>query len=193
MPALTAETTDYQLDIDTGQRCHWIVGRDPSCELLLEDKGVSRYHATVFHVEGRFHVVDHSLNGSHLFRGDEELKVALSAPAAIPPDGEPDVVGFETSRIEPVAFVSPRLDGAPEGFDPHQSVTELRLQQLRSDVPHIPGYRPHSLTDAGHVKPLLDMIYGDQAETLASMARSIEPGNVLLFCGLERHYFRFVE
>ena len=48
MPALTAETTDYQLDIDTGQRCHWIVGRDSSCELLLEDKGISRFHATIF-------------------------------------------------------------------------------------------------------------------------------------------------
>ena len=72
MPALTAETTDYQLDIDAGQRCHWIVGRDPSCELHLDDKGVSRFHATIFHVDGLFCIVDHSLNGSHVFRGEDE-------------------------------------------------------------------------------------------------------------------------
>lgn len=193
MPALTAETTDYRLDIDTGQRCHWIVGRDSSCELLLEDRGISRFHATIFFVGGRFSVVDHSLNGTHLFRTEEEFRVALSVPVPRPAEGEADVVGFETCRIEPVAFLSPRVESLPEGFETHQSVTELKLEELRTDVPRIPGYAPHAVTDPERMEPLLAMIYGDQAETLASMARSIEPGQVLLFAGHQRHYFRFVE
>ena len=69
----------------------------------------------------------------------------------------------------------------------------MKLQQLKSDVPRMPGHESHFLANAGRMQPILDMIYGDEAVTLASMARAVMPGNVLLFCGHDRHFFRFVE
>jgi pSer/pThr/pTyr-binding forkhead associated (FHA) protein len=40
------------------------IGRDPSCEVVIDHPKVSRFHATVERRRGRFVIRDHSTNGS---------------------------------------------------------------------------------------------------------------------------------
>ncbi len=197
MPTLIAEKTDWRMDLAVGQRCHWVVGRDPTCELLLTDRGVSRFHATVFHIEGRFCVIDHSRNGTYLFGSEKEYRTAGTVPNATPPDasgGDPDVVGFETSDVPSLRFLTPTAQN-PEGLvDLHRSHVELQLMQSRNQIPRMAGYDPHGIQSAADMTPILEMIYstGDSAN-LASMGRSVSAGNVLLFHGYDLHLFRFEE
>jgi pSer/pThr/pTyr-binding forkhead associated (FHA) protein len=197
MPTLIAERTDWRMDLAVGQRCHWLVGRDPSCELLLTDRGVSRFHATVFHIEGRFCVIDHSQNGTYLFGSEKEYGSAGAVPTPNPTDAsgeDPDVVGFETCEVEALRFLTPKTPDGEGMLDLHRSHVELQLMTRRNQIPRMAGYQAHDIQSAGEMTPILEMIYstGDSAN-LASMGRPVGAGNVLLFHGYDMHLFRFEE
>lgn len=51
----------------------WIVGREPGCEVVLDDASVSRRHAEVVRLsDGRLHVTDRATtNGTFILRGGE--------------------------------------------------------------------------------------------------------------------------
>lgn len=57
-----------------------LVGRDPSCDVVLDHAQVSRWHARIEWLEGGFQVVDTSTNGTRLRRdGAEEITLRRSA------------------------------------------------------------------------------------------------------------------
>jgi len=190
MPTLIAQNTDYRMRLETGVRSYWLVGRDPSCELLLTDDGISRCHATIVHLDDRFYVIDHSLNGTHILTREEEIEAVLAAD--IPEDHEDaDVVGFETCEVKSADLRVPILTDA-HGADLHRSHQELQLVQRRSEVPRMVGYSAHAISSPDLMDRMLESFRSlVDLETLASMGRRVHPGNVLLFIGFDRHLFKF--
>ena len=55
----------------------WIVGREPGCDVVLDDASVSRRHAEVVRLpDGRLHVTDRATtNGTFILRGGDWEKV----------------------------------------------------------------------------------------------------------------------
>jgi adenylate cyclase len=53
-----------------------LIGRDPSCDLIIDHPRVSRFHATVESHDGQFLLRDHSTNGSVLQTGPRPLRRA---------------------------------------------------------------------------------------------------------------------
>ena len=51
-----------------------LIGRDPSCDLIIDHPRVSRFHATVEAHDGQFLLRDHSTNGSVLESGPRPLR-----------------------------------------------------------------------------------------------------------------------
>ncbi len=190
MPTLIAQNTDYRMQLETGVRSYWLVGRDPSCELLLTDEGISRCHATLVHLDEQFYVIDHSLNGTHILTRDEEMDAVLAAEIPVSQEDK-DVIGFETCEVANVDLRVPILaDG--HGADLHRSHQELHLLQRRSEVPPMVGYHPHAISSPDMLDRMLESFRSVvDLETLASMGRRVRPGNVLLFLGFDRHLFKF--
>ena len=54
MPTLTAVETGVAVDLDSPERLHWLIGRGKGCDLVVNDAGASRYHATVFRSKDLF-------------------------------------------------------------------------------------------------------------------------------------------
>jgi hypothetical protein len=55
-----------------------LIGRDPSCDLIIDHPRVSRFHATVEAHDGQFLLRDHSTNGSVLQAGPRPLRRATA-------------------------------------------------------------------------------------------------------------------
>jgi adenylate cyclase len=53
-----------------GNETEFMLGRDPSCGLVIEDPRASRFHATFEQRRGRFVLRDHSTNGSFVLDND---------------------------------------------------------------------------------------------------------------------------
>ncbi len=192
MASLVAQNTDYRMPLETEVRSHWLVGRDPECEILLSDKGISRCHATLVYVMDQLSVIDHSLNGTHVLGTEAEIEAAnaLETPTG---DDDPDVIGFETCEVRTSDLRAPIPVGGADA-DLHRSHHELRLMQRRSNVPRMIGYNEHAISSPHTLDRMLESFQSDMdLETLASMGRPVRPGDVLLFVGFDRHLFRYEE
>ncbi len=196
MAELLLESRQAAISLDTRRRQHWLIGRGVDCDLRLPDEGISRFHATLFHNEGRFYLVDHSLNGTwvRLAEGGHSDSAEVSrVEGEVCGAGEADA-GTETVRIHadpPPVHLEPG-EQAPRRL--HGSHAELRKQELSSRLPRIVGFRSHALSSAEDLRELLEMIYSAEgAKTLASMGRALSAGVQAVFEGNDRHVVTFVE
>ena len=57
-----------------------LIGRDPSCDLIIDHPRVSRFHATVESHDGQFLLRDHSTNGSVLQANPERAGISAQPP-----------------------------------------------------------------------------------------------------------------
>ncbi len=54
-----------------------VVGRDPSCDIVIQNKFVSRAHATILLKDGKFLVEDNSFNGTYIkFNNGQKIHVS---------------------------------------------------------------------------------------------------------------------
>jgi hypothetical protein len=51
----------------------FVIGRNPSCDLVVDDTYASRRHASIECRRGKFFVLDHSTNGTYVGRADGEI------------------------------------------------------------------------------------------------------------------------
>ena len=52
------------------------IGRAPECDLIVNDRYVSRDHLTVRAMRTRFYLIDHSINGTYVtLKGGEEVHI----------------------------------------------------------------------------------------------------------------------
>ncbi len=77
----------------TGASEHLLIGRSTCCDLLLEDRAVSRRHAELFFREGRWILIDlDSTNGTYI--NDEPVQRAEVLP------GDVVTLGIERLRVD---------------------------------------------------------------------------------------------
>ena len=94
----------------------WIVGREPGCDVVLDDASVSRRHAEVVRLpDGRLHVTDRATtNGTFILRGGdwEAVRQTFLKPA--------DQVRFGDCRLtaDRLGALCPRDDRPPGGSPP---------------------------------------------------------------------------
>ncbi len=138
----------------TGQR--WIllmseatIGREPTCEIIIPDRQVSRRHATLRRVDGGFEIEDlDSKNGTHLngqpltgkqrLQDGDLIQVALVAKLAYVGSEATVPLRIETTPEGAVVSVGRlRLDGAARRvwlndreLDPPLSVPQFRFLEL---------------------------------------------------------------
>jgi adenylate cyclase len=71
---------------------HWhpilTIGRDVSCELVIPEAVVSRRHATIRVERTQFYLVDHSVNGTFITRGNGEEVHLMRREILLEGDGE---------------------------------------------------------------------------------------------------------
>ena len=54
-----------------------VVGRDPSCDIVIQNKFVSRAHAKILLKDGKFLVEDNSFNGTYIkFNNGQKIHVS---------------------------------------------------------------------------------------------------------------------
>lgn len=82
--SITAVKVRGQLRLDCGsgdvvvtQDVRYRIGRDPACDLIIDDLRVSRFHATLEWHRGRFVLKDHSTNGSFVHAADQTRAVFI--------------------------------------------------------------------------------------------------------------------
>lgn len=63
---------NHSVDLDT-RLLEFVIGRNPTCDLVVDDAYASRRHATIECRRGKFFVLDHSTNGTYVMRSDGEL------------------------------------------------------------------------------------------------------------------------
>jgi len=99
--ALLLDTGDSAVLLKSEDRCR--IGRDPSCDLVVDDPHVSRFHATLEWHRGRFVLHDHSTNGSYvhpaeldetIFIRREQLPLTGAGSILFAPDGQGAIVRF---------------------------------------------------------------------------------------------------
>lgn len=109
----------------------WIIGRDPSCELTLNEPSVSRRHAELRAEEGgRFEITDlGSSNGTWLRAGGEWRRI--TEPTSIGPE---DPLRLGTMETTVVALIGggDRASGPP-AFNPTQVIRRSRRPTKRQD------------------------------------------------------------
>ena len=185
MYLLMKDGSDNVIELTTA-RLLWMLGRHPACDLVLDDPGVSRFHATIFYVDEDLFVVDHSINGTHVPHSQEELDAVLSESLPLGTSAAPS--GDDTQVIDPFEGVIEAGEVGPE--DLHKSVTELRIAQSMTRVPRIPGYEAHRPTSKKTIEPVLQMIHSDtECHNLASLGRRLDSGASIVLVGRERHLF----
>jgi hypothetical protein len=64
-------------DVIVAREGRYRIGRDPTCDLVVDDPRVSRFHATLEWHRGRFVLKDHSTNGSYIHGRDQTRPVFI--------------------------------------------------------------------------------------------------------------------
>jgi hypothetical protein len=193
MPTLVASPEGLSLRLETAGTAHWSVGRDPSCDLVLTDPGISRFHATMFRQEGAYLILDHSMNGTLLFDDEAELSrtVFVDGPQV---SGATPLPGGDTIELGAPRLLTPPSSEELGDVEIHQSLAELRVQQKQKRLSRIVGFEAHGLSDVEAHRAIVKMIYGTgEDEALAGLGTQVRPGSVLVFAGFLRHAFRFDE
>lgn len=62
----------HQVDLDA-RLLEFVIGRSPSCDLVVDDAYASRRHASIECRRGKFFVLDHSTNGTYVGKSDGEV------------------------------------------------------------------------------------------------------------------------
>jgi adenylate cyclase len=65
---------EHQVSLDAWL-VEFVIGRNPSCDLVVDDTYASRRHASIECRRGKFFVLDHSTNGTYVGRLDGETTV----------------------------------------------------------------------------------------------------------------------
>jgi hypothetical protein len=184
--SLIQDASDLVVELGATKRLHWMLGRHPTCDVVIDDPGISRFHATIFYDGKQLVVVDHSINGTHVAHTKEELDEVVGRPLPLGTPAAP--AGDETQVIDVFQRVldSPEVDEQ----DPHKSVAELRIAQSRTRVSRIAGYEKHRPVDPETVAPLLAMIYSDtESQNLAAMGRHLHAGTSIVLVGRQPHLY----
>jgi hypothetical protein len=80
---------EHQISLDT-RLLEFVIGRHPSCDLVVNGAYASRRHASIECRRGKFFVLDHSTNGTYVGRAD----------------GEVTLLRRETLQLEGIGFLS---------------------------------------------------------------------------------------
>ncbi len=91
---------DRHVNLDT-RLLEFVIGRNPSCDLVVDDAFASRRHASIECRRGKFFVLDHSTNGTYVGKLD----------------GEVTLLRREALQLEGAGFLS--LGSDPKGDDTH--------------------------------------------------------------------------
>jgi pSer/pThr/pTyr-binding forkhead associated (FHA) protein len=114
-----------------------VIGREPSCDLVLADRGVSRQHATISFVEPHWQLKDlGSTNGLQLTRATNGKLVELKSNCTHLENGDQLAIGEATLRIELTA--------------PVDSPTELLIPRVAIDPTEF--LTPHSTTSSNPMR-----------------------------------------
>ena len=186
MYSLIKDASDRVVELGAAKRLHWMIGRHSTCDVEIDDPGISRFHATIFYAEKKLFIVDHSINGTHVGRSQEELREIMERPLPLGIPAAPTV--DDTQVIEPYMRV---LDSsACDPDDPHKSLAELRLAQSLTRVPRMAGYESRRPISPETAASLLNMIYSDtESHNLAGMGRRLYPGMSLVLVGRQPHRY----
>lgn len=109
----------------------WIVGREPGCDVVLDDASVSRRHAEVVRLpDGRLHVTDRATtNGTFILRGGDwqAVRQTFLGPA--------DQVRFGDCRLaaDRLGALCPAAGGAPAGGSPPRPPEDLPEEETLDD------------------------------------------------------------
>ena len=203
MPQLIRKASGETIDFSNKDRLHWFIGRGPDCDMLLQDSGISRFHAMVFKVRDLFYILDHSLNGTHLCEVSEKPSDKTRIPTihgnAISLENiKPRVKSNSVNDTEALSMADLYLGEDPlaeeEPVDPHQSHVEFKVQQRHSRLPQMIGFKPHAFSAPEDLEHLLQMVYSaNEGETLASMSRRLRPEIQVVFIGNQQYSARFEE
>ncbi|MBN2713417.1 MAG: FHA domain-containing protein [Planctomycetes bacterium] len=195
MPELRLEAKGRAIDLPETGRQHWLIGRGQDCDIIVEDPGVSRYHATVFRFHNRFFVIDHSLNGTHLARDMEDVSSKTAVPGlAEMEDSAPasnNASSNDTTEIAPDEFED-ESEGWKEYLEQNKSHAAFRAEQIQAKLPRMLGYEKHALTAPKDLKKMLEMVYSaEDAENLASMGKLLHDSQNIVLLGNNRQYIKF--
>lgn len=102
----------------------WTIGRDPTCELTLDEPSVSRRHAELrAHEGGQFEITDlGSSNGTWVREGD--VWKPVTAATTLGPEDPVRLGTIETTAVELVRW-GDRASGPP-AFNPTRVVRRSR-------------------------------------------------------------------
>lgn len=185
MYLLMKDGSDSVIELGAAERLYWTFGRHRACEFVLDDPGISRFHATIFYAGDQLFLVDHSVNGTHVPHTQAELDAVMDR--SLPLGTPPPPAGDDTQVIEPFEAVD-LPDVEPE--DLHKSLTELRITQSLTRVPRMPGYEARRPTDPETAAPILEMIHSStECHNLAATGRRLHGGASIVLVGRERHLY----
>ncbi|NJN53140.1 MAG: FHA domain-containing protein [Gammaproteobacteria bacterium] len=104
--SITAVKVRGQLHLDTGSGGVLVgrddrlrIGRDPTCDLIVDDPRVSRFHATLEWHRGRFVLKDHSTNGSFV-QSNEQSRAIFIRREELPLTGDGRLM-FAADDVDP--------------------------------------------------------------------------------------------
>ncbi len=119
LQAMTGSLVGHQSELSEGDDL--TIGREPSCDLILSDRGVSRQHAKIGFVAQRWQIEDlGSTNGLQLTRAINGSVVDLKSTSTHLEHGDELAVGEARLRIEltlpvdsPTELLAPRVAVGP--------------------------------------------------------------------------------
>jgi hypothetical protein len=183
---LIQDVSNSVVELGATDRRHWMLGRHPACDLVLDDPGISRFHATIFYAGSELFVVDHSTNGTHVPHDQEDLDHIMGRSLPLGTPAAPS--GSDTQVIEPYERVQEVGDLGPE--DLHKSVVELRIAESLTRLSRMAGYEANRPTSPETARPILDMIYSEtECLNLAGMGRHLQAGASIVLVGRRRHLY----
>ena len=132
---------------------YFLIGRHPKTDLSLMNKGVSRFHATIFKYCDRLWIIDHSQNGTFYNPLKKEFK--------------------DHTRLENSA-ASASFIGFKSGYLDVSSRADLLHSQDRKALPNLLDFVPGKFAEREDIDYILTMIsHDEQAGFLCTCARRL--------------------
>ncbi len=129
LDAVSGSRTRHESELGCGDEL--VIGREPSCDLILNDRGVSRQHAKICFVARQWQIEDlGSTNGLQLTRATNGKVVELKSNCTHLENGDELAIGEASLRIE----LTPQADSPTELLASRVAVgpTELLAPQSKT-------------------------------------------------------------
>lgn len=138
--ALNPETGEFQekiLTLEAGFAGECVIGRDPSCSLVLHNPEISRIHARIFSQEGHYYFADlGSTNGSQI----DNQEIEINHPYNIQPDNLISIGGF----VITIAEISLNEDNSKSPIEnsKESAQSETTLKPVVDSMTTVPSINP---------------------------------------------------